>query len=69
MGIEPPANSPEKTAHSAQGGAKSGAPAMHSPAIEPDLAVLIDAWPALPAAVPAGIVAMVKAATAQGGGQ
>jgi hypothetical protein len=34
-----------------------------------DLAAVIDAWPALPEAIRAGIVAMVKAATAQGGGQ
>ncbi len=30
--------------------------------IDPDLAVLIDRWPTLPAAVKAGIVAMVEAA-------
>jgi hypothetical protein len=29
---------------------------------DPDLSAIIDAWPALPEAVKAGIVAMVKAA-------
>ena len=33
---------------------------------DPDLRHLIDAWPTLPAAVKAGIVAMVKTATIQG---
>jgi hypothetical protein len=30
---------------------------------DPDLARIVDAWPTLPEAVRAGIVAMVKAAT------
>ena len=29
---------------------------------DPDLAAVIDTWPALPAAIPAGIIAMVRAA-------
>jgi len=32
------------------------------PPVAPDLAALIDAWPTLPAALKAGIVAMVQAA-------
>jgi len=32
---------------------------------DPDLAALVDAWPALPEAVRAGIVAMVKATVAK----
>jgi hypothetical protein len=52
------------TTNSAAGGAKSGAPGLQTRAIDPTLAALIDAWPAIPAAVRAGIVAMVKAATA-----
>jgi hypothetical protein len=48
----------EKTAPSSEGGAKSGAPVPKDPA----LAILIDAWPHLPAALRAGILAMVEAA-------
>jgi hypothetical protein len=33
---------------------------------DPDLAAIIDAWPALPEAVQAGILAMVKAAAGSG---
>jgi hypothetical protein len=33
-----------------------------SPVFEPDLQVLIDAWPTLPEALRCGILAMVKAA-------
>ncbi len=39
----------------------SEAPSHELPT-DPDLAALIDAWPTLPRAVKAGIVAMVKAA-------
>ncbi len=35
------------------------------PPIDPDLAALIGAWPTLPAALRAGIVAMVRAAGAE----
>jgi hypothetical protein len=34
----------------------------------PDLAAVVDAWPELPEAIRAGIVAMVKAASGKGGG-
>jgi hypothetical protein len=44
------------------GGAKSGAPTPIKPTIDPDLAALIDAWPTLPEAIRAGIVALVRAA-------
>ena len=40
------------------GGANSGAP---RPEIEPDAAEVVEAWPALPPAVRAGILAMVRA--------
>ena len=40
------------------GGAESGAPYL----IDPDLASVIDAWAFLPAAMKAGILAMVRAA-------
>jgi hypothetical protein len=35
--------------------------------IPPDLAAVVDAWPQLPEALRAGIVAMVKAASANQG--
>ena len=34
---------------------------------DPDLAALVAAWPGLPEAIRAGIVAMVKAASGKGG--
>ncbi|MGO9601648.1 MAG: hypothetical protein ACLP7Q_27045 [Isosphaeraceae bacterium] len=34
---------------------------------DPELATVVDAWPYLPAALKAGIVAMVKAASGKGG--
>ena len=61
-GIEPLANSPENTANPAPGGAKNGALTSTSPTIDPALAALIDAWPTLPEAIRAGILAMVRAA-------
>ena len=59
MGIEPQTNSPENPACPAPGGAESGA---LTPNISPALAALIDAWPTLPEAIRAGILAMVRAA-------
>ena len=35
---------------------------------DPDLAAVVDAWPDLPEAIRAGILAMVKAALGKGGG-
>ena len=51
-----------KTAFFAEGGAESGAPTLTTPNIDPDLAALIDAWPNLPDAIRAGILAMIRAA-------
>jgi hypothetical protein len=53
---------PAKTAISAQGGAESGALATESRPIDPGLATLIDAWPALAEPIRAGILAMIRAA-------
>jgi hypothetical protein len=36
---------------------------------DPDLAAVVAAWPELPAAIKAGIVAMVKAASSKGAGR
>ena len=51
-----------KTVDFGQGGAKSGALAPESRSIDPALATIIDAWPTLPEAIRAGILAMVRAA-------
>jgi len=61
-GLEAPANSLGNTANPAPGGAKSGALIPKKPATDPALAALIDAWPTLPEAIRAGILAMVRAA-------
>jgi hypothetical protein len=52
----------EKTALLAQAGAESGALTPTSPHIDPALTALISAWPTLPEAIRAGILAMVRAA-------
>ena len=43
-------------------GAESGAVGAEKALIDADLAAVIDAWPNLPEAIRAGIVAMVRAA-------
>jgi hypothetical protein len=62
MGIEPHQHSSENSTNPAPGGAKSGALDPEKPAIDPALAAIIDAWPRLPDALRAGILAMVRAA-------
>jgi hypothetical protein len=62
MGIEPLTDSSENSTNPDPSGAKSGALAPEKPAIDPALAALIDVWPALPEAIRAGILAMVRAA-------
>jgi hypothetical protein len=66
MGVEPTLDSLENPTISAQGGAKSGALASQQPIIDPALAALIDAWPTLPEAIRAGILAIVRAAVPEG---
>ena len=76
MGVEPTnggfANrrrTPEnigKTGVSDDAGAAAGAVETKREQFSPDLQALIDAWPALPDAIKAGILAMVKAAGAGG---
>ena len=39
-----------------------GPPLQNGPEIDTDLARVLDAWPALPAAIRAGILAMIEAA-------
>ena len=57
MGIEPPLNSPGNSTGSVPGGAESGASTREIPAIDPDLARIVQAWPDLPPAIRAGILA------------
>ena len=45
-----------------EGGAESGAVGAAEARIDADLALVIDAWPTLPEAIKAGILAMVQAA-------
>jgi hypothetical protein len=52
----------QKTAISSSGGAESGAVGADSGPIDPDLAVIIDAWPTLPEAVRRKVVEMVAQA-------
>jgi len=62
MGIEHPANSIEKMAVSAIGGAKSGALDTQKLPSDPNLARIIDAWPALPEPIRTAILALVGTA-------
>lgn len=69
-GFEPPRESQQKTPASVSGGSKSGnirggsgSPAAPvTPPTDPELAAVVVAWPTIPQAVRAGIVAMVRAA-------
>jgi hypothetical protein len=65
-GFEPTPKTPRKTHISAQGGALSGARGgarlLPEDTGDPDLQQLIDAWPTLPEAVKAGIMAMIRSA-------
>jgi hypothetical protein len=61
-GLEPSSFSPENQHVCDQGGAKSGARIARAGISDPDLATVLAAWPALPQAIKAGILAMVGAA-------
>jgi hypothetical protein len=62
LGLETPPQNTDKTPISQTGGAISDALSANSDHIDPDLQRLIDAWPTLPAALTAGILAMIDAA-------
>ncbi len=64
-GSEHPAKTPENPPVSQQGGTDSGTLAGEN--LPPDLADVVNAWPTLPEAIKAGILAMVKAARTEGG--
>jgi hypothetical protein len=49
-----------------QSGAESGALGTGNGPIDAELAAVIEAWPSLPDAIKAGILAMVKAASVAG---
>ena len=59
-GAEHPAENLGKTAVSDQSGAQCGALDAREAPFDPDLAAVVDAWPALPQAIKAGILAMVR---------
>ena len=69
VGLEPPSEVPGKQGVDVGRGAESGAPGGGSAsnrqavvAADPDLAAVAAAWPDLPAALKAGIAAMIRAA-------
>ena len=47
----------------AHGGTVCGTPDAAADPIDPDLQAIVDAWPAIPKAVKAGILAMIEATT------
>lgn len=51
-----------ETREAGQSGAECGALGAQNAPLDPDLAAVVDAWPKLPEAIKAGILAMVKAA-------
>ena len=61
-GREPPVKLSEKTPIASTGGAESGALQDETEAVDPDLAAIAEAWPMLPEAIRAGIMAMVRTA-------
>jgi hypothetical protein len=62
MGIEPTQHFPENTTNPVTSGAKSDALAARTPAIDRDLATIIDTWATLPNAIKAAILTLVRAA-------
>ena len=61
-GLEPATRSTGNNAIQGRGGAECGAVGAQSALMVPDLQAIIKAWPELPDAVKAGILAMVHAA-------
>ena len=65
-GIEPCVNSSGKQGVDGQGGAKSGALTAGEAAGDRELAAISAAWPSLPPAVRAGVMALIRAAMSGG---
>ena len=62
-GLEQPPVFSKETAISSRGGAESGAPPADLPASDPDLRLVVEAWPTLPEPMRAAILAIVRTAT------
>src|SRR5262245_22163508 len=60
MGIELPANSPEKTAPSGRGGAESGSVSDGAIPLDSDRARILDAWPALSPPIRRAVLALIE---------
>ena len=65
-GLEHPAKSSGNDGGGGQSGAECGALGAPNAPLDPDLAVVVDAWPKLPDAIKAGILAIVTAARRDG---
>jgi hypothetical protein len=61
-GIELPQQYAGNSGVGGESGAESGALGAQNGPVDPDLAAVMEAWPGLPAAIRAGILAMVRAA-------
>jgi hypothetical protein len=61
-GTELPPQNEVNFATGGESGAQSGAPGAPNGPVNPDLVAVVEAWPSLPAALKAGILAMVRAA-------
>jgi hypothetical protein len=60
-GVELPQENTGNTEIRNQSGAESGALGAREAPLDPDLLAVVDAWPALPESVKAGILAMIRA--------
>lgn len=62
MGVEPSRDSSGNSRKGQEGGAESGALGAWEARMDAELAELVDAWSSLPAAIKAGILAMIVSA-------
>jgi hypothetical protein len=65
-GFEPAQESPGNSPSAIQSDAKSGAFGAEYCPCDADLAVVVEAWPSLPEALRAGILAMIRASRSAG---